>query len=82
MINIQPVQIWHNGQIKEAVKLAVNINDNTKDAGMVYYRLLSKDGQQLAEGNLHMTGEAYEAWSTNEYAHAWVAEQLNLTIVQ
>jgi hypothetical protein len=27
-----------------------------------------------------MSGEAYDAWGTNDYAYEWIAEQLNLTI--
>jgi hypothetical protein len=36
--------------------------------------------QQLAQGNLSMSGEVYDAWQTNDYAYDWVATQLNLTI--
>jgi hypothetical protein len=41
------------------------------------------DGQianQLSQGNLSMTGEAYEQWELDEYAWDYVAAQLNLTI--
>ena len=41
---------------------------------------MSDAQQQLAQGNLTMTGEDYQAWQTNEYAYDWVAGQLNLTI--
>jgi hypothetical protein len=35
---------------------------------------------QLSQGNLNMSGEAYAEWTIDEYAWDWVAEQLNLTI--
>jgi hypothetical protein len=37
--------------------------------------------QQLAQGNLTMSGDDYDAWETNDYAYDWVAGQLNLTII-
>jgi hypothetical protein len=35
---------------------------------------------QLAQGNLTMTGEAYTDWTVDNYAWDWIAEQLNLVI--
>ena len=83
---IEPVSIWDNGQVLEAKILnAYCINDNLSTSGTFYYQLLSENvdltvGQQLTQGNLTMTGDAYQAWQTNEYAYDWVAAQLNLTI--
>ena len=86
MKTIEAVQIWDNGQVLEATILnAYCINDNLSTSGTFYYQLFSETvdltvGQQLSQGNLSMTGEAYQGWQTNEYAYDWVAEQLNLTI--
>ena len=86
MKTIEAVQIWDNGQVLEAKILnAYCINDNLSTSGTYYYQLLSENvdltvGQQLTQGNLTMTGDAYQAWQTNEYAYDWVAAQLNLTI--
>ena len=86
MKTISPVSIWDNGQVLEAKILnAYCINDNLSTSGTFYYQLLSENvdltvGQQLTQGNLTMTGDAYQAWQTNEYAYDWVAAQLNLTI--
>lgn len=86
MKTIEAVQIWDNGQVLEAKILnAYCINDNLSTSGTFYYQLLSENvdltvGQQLTQGNLTMTGDAYQAWQTNEYAYDWVAAQLNLTI--
>lgn len=83
MVKISPVQIWKDGKKKQATVLTASINDNMKDTGMVYYRLLSEEGEQLAEGNLWMTGEAYHSWVDNEQAYAWMAapEQLDVEIL-
>ena len=86
MKTIEAVSIWDNGTVQEAKILnAYCINDNLSTSGTFYYQLFSENvdltvGQQLSQGNLSMTGEAYQAWQTNEYAYDWVAEQLNLTI--
>lgn len=86
MKTIEPVLIWVNGTQDEGTILnAYCINDNLSTSGTFYYQILSENvdltvGQQLTQGNLTMTGDAYQAWQTNEYAYDWVAEQLNLTI--
>ena len=86
MKTISPVSIWDNGTVQEGTILnAYCINDNLSTSGTFYYQILSENidltvGQQLAQGNLTMTGEDYQGWQTNEYAYDWVAAQLNLTI--
>jgi len=81
MKNIQPISIWDNGTNQEACILnAYCINDNLSTSASFYYSLLSDSLQQLAQGNLSMSGEDYDAWQTNDYAYDWVATQLNLTI--
>ena len=83
---INAVSIWDNGQVKEAKVLnayAVNVTLGT--SATFYYQLLSENvdlsvGQQLAQGNLSMTGESYAQWEVDAYAWDWVAAQLNLTI--
>jgi hypothetical protein len=81
MKTIDPVFIWVNGTQDEGTILnAYCINDNLSTSGTFYYSILSDAQQQLAQGNLTMTGEDYQAWQTNDYAYDWVAEQLNLTI--
>jgi hypothetical protein len=84
---INAVSIWDNGQVKEAKILnayAVNVTLGT--SATFYYQLFSENvdlsfGQQLAQGNLRMTGEAYAQWEVDAYAWDWVASELNLTII-
>ena len=86
MKTIEPVSIWDNGQVLEAKVLnayAVNVTLGT--SATFYYQLFTETvdlavGVQVAQGNLSMTGEAYEQWEVDSYAWDWVAEQLNLTI--
>jgi hypothetical protein len=86
MKTIEPVSIWDNGQVLQAKILnayAVNVTLNT--SATFYYALFAEnvDGfvaSQVAQGNLTMTGEAYQQWEVDSYAWDWVAEQLNLTI--
>ena len=86
MKTIESVSIWDNGQTVEATILnayAVNVTLGT--SATFYYQLLSQTAegyvsQQVAQGNLSMTGEAYQEWNQDEFAWEWVAAQLNLTI--
>jgi hypothetical protein len=86
MKTIEATPIWDNGQTVEAKILnasAVNVTLGT--SATFYYSLYSETadgyvGQQVAQGNLNMTGEAYAQWEVDSYAWDWVAAQLNLTI--
>jgi hypothetical protein len=81
MKTIEPVSIWDNGTVQEATILnAYCINDNLSTSATFYYSLLSDSMQQLAQGNLSMSGQDYDGWQTNDYAYDWVATQLNLVI--
>ncbi len=82
MKQITPISIWDNGTVQEAAVLnAYCINDNLSTSATFYYTLLSESMQLLAQGNLTMSGDDYDAWETNDYAYDWIAEQLNLTII-
>ena len=85
MKTIQPISIWDNGTVQEASVLntyAINVTLN--NSATFWWGLFSTvDGNisnQLSQGNLNMSGEAYAEWTIDEYAWDWVAEQLNLTI--
>lgn len=86
MKTIQPVSIWDNGQTVQAKVLnayAVNVTLGT--SATFYYALLAENadetlGATVAQGNLTMSGEAYQQWTTDNVAWDWIASQLNLTI--
>lgn len=86
MKTIEPVSIWDNGTVREAVILnsyATNVTLNI--SATFWYGLFTENvdtslGTQIAQGNLTMTGDAYTQWQSDNYAWDWIAEQLNLTI--
>ena len=91
---IQPITIWKNGESQEANLLnAIIINDNLESSCSFYYSLCASGegteamplviGQTLAEGNITMSGEQYLAWDgSNDYAFFYIAEKLNLTLIE
>lgn len=91
MRQIEPVNVWINGQQKQANQLSMYIiNDNLTDSVTFYYALLTVSGEkqtstQVAQGNLTMSGTEYETWgdsgNINDEAYVWAAAQLNLTLV-
>jgi hypothetical protein len=81
MKTIQAVPIWNNGSSKNATILnAYSVSDNLTDSATFYYALLSSTLEQLAQGNLTMSGADYQAWQQNTFAWDWIASELNLTI--
>jgi hypothetical protein len=82
MKQISPIQTWINGQSVTATIL--NAFGNTVILGKsasFNYALLDENLDNVAQGALTMTGEAYQQWTVDSYAWDWVAEQLNLTII-
>jgi hypothetical protein len=85
MKTIEPISIWDNGIVQEATVLNTYANyvQLNQSATFLWVLFSTVDGQianQLSQGNLSMTGEAYEQWELDEYAWEYVAAQLNLTI--
>jgi hypothetical protein len=81
MKTIESISIWDNGQTQEATVLnAYAVNVSLGNSATFYYSLLSESMQQLAQGNLTMSGEDYSAWEIDNYAWDWIAGQLNLVI--
>ena len=86
MKTIEIVPVWDNGVVQEAKvfnTLAGNVILNT--SATFWYGMYSLDANgaisnQLAQGNLIMSGDAYTQWETDSYAWDWVATQLNLVI--
>jgi hypothetical protein len=93
MRKIEPITAWKNGEQLEANLLnAYIINDNLQSSCSFYYSLNTSGegteamplimGQAVAEGNLTMEGENYLAWNgSNDYAFDYIAEKLNLTLI-
>ena len=81
MKTIQAVSIWDNGTTQEASILnAYAVNVSLGNSATFYYSLMSESMQQLAQGNLSMSGEDYAEWEADNFAWDWIAGQLNLVI--
>ena len=86
MKKIQAVSIWINGSTKQARILnAYAVNVTLGVSATFYYSLMAENidstmGEQLAQGNLSMTGQDYQDWADDAVAWDWIAAQLNLTI--
>jgi len=81
MKTISPVQSWTNGQSVEATILnAYAINVALGTSATFYYSLLDDKQVMVAQGNLTMSGAAYQQWTVDQYAWDWIATELNLTI--
>lgn len=86
MKTITPVNIWVNGQMKEAKILdsyATNVTLNI--SAQFYWALFEENadgtkGAQLANGNIGMDGADYQAWDQDSFAWDYIAGKLNLTI--
>ena len=88
MKQIQPIDIWINGEIKTGVNFSVIcVNDNYEDAATNYWKILDADGQAISQSNLSISGQDYIDWGNqpamkiNEWIYNWSAAKLNLTII-
>lgn len=97
MVQIQPVNVWKNGEETQAHYFSlVSIYDNLQSSATFYYQLFSQTqneqeenvpGSPLSDGNLTIGGQDYIDWGTqsgvdiNTWAYDWAAGQLNLVII-
>ena len=91
MKSINNVQVWKNGEEKQANTFnLILINDDLATSATFYYQLIASSSdeegnvstEQLADGNCSMSGEDYTNWDdSNDGAYNYVAGKLNLTIV-
>jgi hypothetical protein len=92
MREIQPLQIWKNGEVKTASLLdAQIISDNLQSACVFYWMLKEADivvddqvgsGLILADGNVNLLGEDYDNWDgSNDFAFEYIAQQLNVVLL-
>lgn len=94
MVQIQPVQIWKNGQSKDATVFSLRIiSDDLASSATFYYSLgeentagtpeeIATFTNVLSDGNLSMSPEEYADWdNSNEGAYDWAVGKLGLTIV-
>jgi hypothetical protein len=85
MKQIQPIQIWVNGQLQTATVFSlIIINDNLLNSCVFYWQLLDANAVKLADGNLTMGEPDYDVWGStadvNQAAYDWAASKLNITL--
>lgn len=86
MREIQPLDIWSNGETKTAVciKLYISFDDLEASAALVY-SLCDVDGKNIYEGQVIFDGQTYIDWGSsgdsNNEAYTITASMLNLTLV-
>jgi hypothetical protein len=85
MKQIQPIQIWVNGQQQTATVFnLIIINDNLLNSATFYWQLFDSAEGKLADGNLTMGEPDYDVWGSsadiNLAAYQWAASQLNITL--
>jgi hypothetical protein len=93
MKQIKSITIWNNGKEKTAsILMAKIVDDNLQSACNFYYELCEGGqgteetplfkGISLVSGNVPMNGQDYLNWdNSNEAAHVYIAEKLNLTLL-
>jgi len=88
MKQIQPIQIWVNGQEQTGNWInAYIINDNLKDSATFFWAIFTAetDGTQLSQGNLNIVEPDYSVWDStadiNQSAYEWICNQLGLTLI-
>jgi len=86
MRNIQPLDIWSDGDTKTAVCLKLYISyDNLESLAALQYSLCDTNGAMIYEGQVIISGDDYLNWGatadSNDEAYIIAAAQLNLTLI-
>ena len=91
MKSIQSVQVWKNGEEKQANTFnLIIINDDLATSATFYYQLIASStdaegnvsSEMLADGNCGMSAEDYQNWDdSNDGAYNYCAGKLNLVII-
>jgi hypothetical protein len=82
MKTIQSIPTWVKGQAVTATIFNLRpIGGELFQSATFYFALLDSDLVVTADGNLTMSGEAYNEWGNDdEYAYNYAANMLNLVI--
>lgn len=96
MKQIEPKDIWTNGEVKvgeyfQVIGIQDNYESYATNCWTIYTKVLDAEGlevagEQIAQGNLSISGQDYINWgdqpsmAINEWIYDWSAEQLNLVL--
>jgi hypothetical protein len=86
MKNIQPLDIWSDGDTKTATCIRLYISyDDLATRAAFQYALCDIDGAYIYEGQVIIEGQTYLDWGSsgdsNNEAYVLAAAQLNLTLI-
>lgn len=81
---IQPVNVWVDGETKQATRLTLTITyDNLETEAVFNYVLSDDDNTALITGKLPIDGADYQLWGqssdANSDAYAFAIAALNLS---
>jgi len=85
MRNIQPLDIWSDGDTKTATSILLYISyDDLATQAALVYKLFDAIGNIIYEGQLLFTGQEYTDWGnsgdSNAEAYTLAAAHLNITL--
>ena len=85
MRNIQPLDIWSDGDTKTAVTISLYISyDDLATQAALVYKLHDSTGSIIYEGQILFTGQEYVDWGSsgdsNAEAYTLAATHLNITL--
>ena len=85
MRNIQPLDIWSDGDTKTATSILLYISyDDLATQAALVYKLFDTIGNIIYEGQLLFTGQEYTNWGnsgdSNAEAYTLAAAHLNITL--
>lgn len=86
MKTIQLVDVWVNGETKQANQLTlISVYDNLETEAVFEYHLSDNENNSLIQGRLPIEGADYQTWGqstdANSDAYNFAAAQLNLVFV-
>ena len=85
---IEPVQIWTNGQLKTGNYInAYIIDDNLLNSATFHWSIFTQEtnGSEISAGELTISDPEYDVWGQssdiNEAAYVWICNELSLTLI-
>ena len=83
MKNIQPINVWKDGETKQATSLTLFITfDNLETEAVLEYHLSDSDNVSLVKGSFTIADGDYQLWGVsvdaNSDAYDYAASLLNL----
>lgn len=86
MKNIQPINVWKDGETKQATSLTLFITfDNLETEAVFEYHLSDTDSNSLVKGSFTIADWEYQLWGqsvdANTDAYNYAASLLNLSFV-